>query len=71
MDLLEEAKLKYPSGTKYKTAYERGENCKIETVEIQDFTLHNPEIIWGEDGKGCLYWKGIWAEVITENYEIY
>lgn len=75
-DLLEEAKKRYPIGTQYKCAY-GGET--IWTVVEQRFTLAESDVIHSQPGKGCLYHKGNWAEIVSKlktqsesfEYEVY
>lgn len=52
--LLEEAISKYPMGTNI-----------IFNVELQKFTVSNIDIVYGESGKGCLYYGGKWAEILN------
>jgi hypothetical protein len=66
IDLLAEAKRRYPVGTRYTSV----DFSKLEyIVEKQDFTLHKPDVIWGENAKGVLYDKGKWAEIIKNDKE--
>jgi hypothetical protein len=60
--LLEQAKKKYPVGTRYKSVVYSGE---VYVVEEQTFKHANGNI-HGEDGKGILYRDGKWAEIIKE-----
>jgi hypothetical protein len=62
LDLLEEAKLRYPIGTNYKCA----DHSYSYTVKEQTFTLYSPVTVYGEDGKGCLYHEGKWATIVKE-----
>lgn len=59
--LLEEARRRYPVGTKYKCV----RAALMHVVEKQTFEQHNPTTIFGEPGKGCLYVGGKWAEIVT------
>lgn len=62
-DLLEEAKKRYPIGTKYKCAA----GGTILTVEKQSFTKIGKDTIHAESGKGCLFYDGKWAEIVSED----
>ena len=66
--MMEKAYKDYPIGTKYIDAA-----CLegIETVEQQNFTYISSDCIWGELAKGCLFYNGAWAEIITNTYNIY
>jgi len=59
-ELLEQAKKKYPVGTRYKTASYSGTEYVVEkqTFEYDDGNIR------GEDGKGILYREDKWAEII-------
>ena len=61
-DLLEEAKRRYPVGTKYKSVIP---NDREYTVDEQSFSLRNANHVWGEANKGSLYDNGKWAEIIS------
>lgn len=62
-EMMEKAYRDYPVGTKYKSPTPRG--CElIYTVEEQNFKWINESIIWGEEGKECLYYDGRWAEIV-------
>ena len=60
--LLKEAILRYPIGTKYKSANPYSEYTYI--VERQNFEIISSDMIWGESGKETLYRDGKWAEII-------
>ena len=62
--LLEEAKERYPKGTNYKCAFNSGYSHVVENPAL--FSECNSDIIHGERGKGCLYYKGKWAEIVKE-----
>jgi hypothetical protein len=72
LSILEQAKLKYPVGTKYELAHKPNEG--IIHIITGDLTWGNGDNIYGVnfiDGKkhdGCVYYKGQWAKIIT--YEI-
>jgi len=60
---LDKAKRLYPVGTTYLSASSvKSQN----TVVVQSFQQINPEMIYGESGKGCLYYYGKWAEIISK-----
>ena len=59
--LLEEAKRKYPIGTRYKCALTDSEY----TVEKPNFSIYNSNTIHTEYGRGTLYYNGKWAEIIS------
>ena len=59
-ELLEEAKRRYPVGTTYKCA---SGSYFSNIVSTQDFKIYSEDIIYGESGKGCLYYKGKWAGI--------
>ncbi len=72
--LLEEAKRRYPVGTKYRLAHD---NSRIHYNTTLNFKWGNNDNIYqkeGDSGKnigGCIYASGKWAEVISypENYK--
>ena len=59
--LLEEAISKYPIGTEYKCAFTN----TIFNVELQKFNVSSIDKVYGESGKGCLYYKSKWAEILN------
>jgi len=62
MPTIEEAKERFPIGTKYKNA---GDDTDIVyTVTEQIFDVISDNVIHGEDGKGCLYYYGKWADIV-------
>ena len=69
-ELLEEAKRRYPVGTKYGTAFGSYNEYIVGT---QNFSIYSKNTIWGEASKGVLYYSGNWAKIITQNpkYMIY
>lgn len=59
-ELLAEAKRRYPIGTKYKST-----SGNINTVESMVWpNSGQDDVIWAESGKGILYDRGKWAEII-------
>lgn len=62
--LLEEAKKRYPKGTNYKCASNPEYSHVVEIPGC--FSEPSSDIIHGERGKGCLYYKGKWAEIVKE-----
>lgn len=71
MTLLQQALQRYPVGIRYKDAAhtKSGTELIVETQSFQEITIGS--VVWGESGKGCLYYDGRWAEIIQEHYEIY
>lgn len=64
MPSFEEVKRRYPIGTKYKCASRGG---TVHTVTEQTFSYPTSDahrMIHAEDGKGCLYYDGKWAEIV-------
>lgn len=61
LSLLEQAKLLYPIGTRYKNA--TGFNEEL-IVESMDWYKSPSNTVYGESGKGCLYIDGQWAEIL-------
>lgn len=59
-DLLEEARIKFPKGTRYKFG---GTEYVVE--DPQDFAFYDSKSIRGERFKGLLYKKGVWSEIVT------
>jgi len=66
--LLAKAAKDYPIGTKYVTA---GEGNEVYTVVIPVQEFISLDLIYGESGKGCLYKKGKWAEILEITKEAY
>ncbi len=64
-DLLSKAKRLYPIGTQYKCA---AGDYNVYTVESMNWSKASDGIneIYGEDGKGCIYKHGKWAEIVDE-----
>lgn len=58
--LLEEAKLKYPVGTEYLFGW------STHKVVQQNFSMPSETMVYAEDGKGCLYYNGEWAEILNK-----
>ena len=61
LTLLEEAKLKYPVGTKYICPSSNLEHI----VSSQKFSEPWTNTIFGDLGEGCLFCEGTWAEIIS------
>ena len=61
--LLEKAKNDYPIGTKYRDINDKHEFI-IESISWPDSNFN--DIIWAERGKGYLYHKGVWAEIVSK-----
>ncbi len=57
--LLEEAKRRYPIGTRYQPIG----SFVTYIVEAQKFSMCGADIVHAEEGKGCLYKEGKWAEI--------
>ena len=62
-DLLAKAKRLYPIGTQYKCA---AGGYEVHTVESMDWAPSPSNTVYGEDGKGCIYKHGKWAEIVHE-----
>jgi hypothetical protein len=62
-DLLSKAKRLYPIGTQYKSA---AGDYEVHTVESMDWAPSPADAVYGEDNKGCIYYKGKWAEIVHE-----
>jgi len=62
-DLLSKAKRLYPIGTQYKCATG---GYEVYTVESMDWAPSPADTVYGEDGKGCIYKHGKWAEIVDE-----
>ena len=62
-DLLSKAKRLYPIGTQYKCA---AEGYEVYTVESMGWAPSPADTVYGEDGKGCIYRRGKWAEIVHE-----
>lgn len=58
--LLEEAKRRYPVGTKYSD-----NGIEYEVEEAQYFKIITLLKIYGNNGAGCLMYDGKWAEIIS------
>lgn len=68
--ILEEAKKLYVPGTEYRCSA----GGPKYTVNQQSFSIYSQGVIYGELGKGCLYYYGKWAEIISvpsQEYEIF
>lgn len=61
-ELLEEAKLRYPVGCKFKSAY----NGNLETCDIEPFyyKYYDNDIAARSEG-GVIYYKNKWAEIVS------
>lgn len=64
-ELLAEAKRRYPVGTKYKTASDDSSNIFVLSSDDWSNSLLD-DVVYAEYGKGCLYYKGDWAEIISK-----
>ena len=64
-ELLAEAKRRYPVGTKYKNASDDSSNIFVLSSDDWSDSLLD-DVVFAEYGKGCLYYKGDWAEIISE-----
>ena len=60
--LLEEAKRRYPVGTKFKSVY-KGTECEVLN---SDFTYNIPYKAIQNDNGGWIYQLGTWAEIVEE-----
>lgn len=81
-ELLEEAKKRYPVGTEFRNA-QKVHNHIIHTVVENDIkfvnfndTIMNISATNGSYGRACIYYEGIWAQIISSpikqlEYEIY
>jgi hypothetical protein len=69
-DLLNEAYRRYPIGTKYISAAD-GKETDVYKVDEQSFRINITGLdivqVFGEFGKGCLYYNGKWAEIVQES----
>lgn len=64
-ELLAEAKRRYPVGTKYKPASDDSSDIFVlSSDDWNDSPLD--DVVHAELGKGCLYYKGDWAEIISK-----
>jgi hypothetical protein len=61
IEKLKLAKATYSAGTKYRCADGSASEFTVEDPEY--FTIPSPGIIYGESGKGCIYYHGKWAEI--------
>jgi hypothetical protein len=61
------AKERYPIGTKYICADSNAYSISYEyTIHKQSFSIPDEYQVYGEDGKGCLYHDGKWAEILSK-----
>lgn len=69
LSLLEQAKLKYPVGTKFRTV--RGMK-KLYTVQLNDIFEENSDgaICIYSMGNGTVYFNNQWAEIIVEDFKL-
>lgn len=65
-DILQQCYTKYPVGTKYKCA----NNGNQFVVTQQNFKRYDSNTIHGEHAKGCLYYKGKFAEIVSHEIPI-
>ena len=61
LSLLEQAKLKYPVGTRY-----RDLSKLLFTITSHNFIEKNNNLLWAEPCKGILYEDGEWAEIVED-----
>ena len=63
----------YPKGTKYLSVsvVSKGfESADPQFVSCaKNFKYRNNNLIWGEEGRGQLYYKGTWAKIIKDDRE--
>jgi len=60
-EILEEAKRRYPIGTKYISAAE-SDDIEYES-KYGRFQIIGTDTIWGDSGEGVLYQDGEWAKI--------
>jgi len=60
--LKEQAIERYPIGTRYN---DRGTVYTVESLNWEESGIS--DMIFGESGKGCFYYKGKWAEIISKS----
>lgn len=66
---IEEAKLRYPIGTVYEDAANPDLKDRM-TVESHNWEISSrADRIFGELGKGCVYFEGKWAKILSEPVE--
>ena len=63
-DRLEQARKLYPAGTMYNCANSYSDGFIVENPEL--FSIPKPNIIYGELGKGAIYYKGKWAKILEK-----
>lgn len=63
-DRLEQARKLYPAGTMYNCANSYSDGAIVENPEL--FSIPEPNVIYGELGKGCIYYKGKWAKILEK-----
>jgi len=63
-DRLQEARKLYPAGTMYNSANSYSDGFIVENPEL--FSIPEPNVIYGELGKGAIYYKGKWAEILEK-----
>ncbi len=61
IERLKVAKELYPAGTKYYCANNGTSEFTVENPT--KFSIPKPKVIYGEVGKGCIYYEGRWAEI--------
>lgn len=68
-ELLQEAKKKFPIGTKYKPRTSEGIYTIKSEIYLTGWARGNN--IYAKDSDGLLWRDGIWAEIIESPYELY
>jgi hypothetical protein len=63
-DRLQEARKLYPAGTMYNCANSYQDGFIVENPEL--FSIPEPNVIYGELGKGAIYYKGKWAKILEK-----
>ena len=61
---LREARKLYPAGTIYNCANSYSDGFIVDNPEL--FSIPEPNVIYGELGKGAIYYKGKWAEILEK-----
>jgi hypothetical protein len=69
IEKLKLAKATYSAGTKYRCA--DGSRSEFTVENPEEFTIAKPGVIYGESGKGCIFYKGRWAEIIEPAHPSY
>jgi hypothetical protein len=61
---LQEARKLYPAGTMYNCASYHHDEFIVDNPEL--FSIPEPNVIYGELGKGAIYYKGKWANILEK-----